>query len=250
MGPVIWLIPACFATALAYATVGLAGGSTYLALMSQAGMKSDAMRVTALALNLIVSAGGFHQFVRAGHFQARLLVPFAVASIPAAFAAGLVPLSDRVFFGLLSVSLFFVAIRMIFWREPLIKPREVSWHLAWRWGPVVGAGLGALAGLVGIGGGIFLGPVLILMGWADGKKAAAVASGFILVNSLAGLAAHLARGNVPAVADLAPLALAVLVGGQIGSRLGAFRLAPRSLEVGFGVMVLSVAARLGWGVWA
>ena len=218
-----WLVPACLLTALAYATVGLAGGSTYLALMSQAGMKSDAMRVTALALNLIVSAGGFHQFVRAGHFQARLLVPFAVASIPAAFAAGLVPLSDRVFFGLLSVSLFFVAIRMIFWREPLLKSREVSWRLAWRWGPVVGAGLGALAGLVGIGGGIFLAPLLHLARWDGARRIAATTSLFILVNSLAGLVGQLAKNGPErfgeALGGALPLLVAVIVGGQLGSLL-------------------------------
>ena len=246
----IWLFPACLLTALAYATVGLGGGSTYLALLALSGMSSDSMRVTALLLNLIVSAGGTVLFARAGHFRARLLVPFAATSIPASFLAGLTPLSDRVFFGLLSASLFLVAIRMIFWREPLGKPQEVSWRLAWRWGPAVGAGLGALAGLVGIGGGIFLGPVLVLMGWSDGKKAAAVSSAFILVNSLAGLAAHLARGNVPPGAEIAPLALAVLIGGQIGARWGALRLTPRRLEQAFGVMVLTVAARIGWGLWS
>ena len=245
----VWLIPACFATALAYATVGLAGGSTYLALLALSGTDHESMRVTALLLNLIVSAGGFYHYRRAGHFEARLLVPFALASIPAAFAAGLVALPKTLFFGLLSVSLFVSGIRMIFWREPLLKPRPVSWNMAWRWGPPVGAVLGLLAGLVGIGGGIFLGPVLILMGWANGKRAAAVASAFILVNSLAGLAAHTARGNLPE-AGMWPLALAVLVGGQIGSRLGAGRLSPRALEFGFGVMVLSVSLNLAWKVLA
>lgn len=249
MEALAWLGPACFLTALAYATVGLAGGSTYLALLALAGMAPESMRATALALNLIVAAGGAYLYGRGRHFRARLLVPFAVTSIPASFAAGLVALPKSLFFGLLAFSLFLAALRMLIWREPLLTPRAVSWDMAWRWGPPAGLLLGLLAGLVGIGGGIFLGPLVILMGWADGKKAAAVSSVFILVNSLAGLAAHVARGNAPDP-GLWPLALAVLAGGQIGSRLGAFRLSPRALQRGFGIVVLAVSLKLGWGALA
>lgn len=249
MGSFAWLLPACFATALAYATVGLAGGSTYLALLALAGMPHEGMRVTALALNLIVACGGFLLFRRAGHFEARLVLPFAAASIPASYAAGLVALPRTAFFALLSASLFLAALRMLFWREPLLRRRNLSWDAAWRWGLPLGAVLGLLAGLVGIGGGIFLGPVLILAGWADGKRAAAASSAFILLNSAAGLAGHLSRGNVPeGGAALGLLALAVLAGGQIGSRLGARRLSPTSLQRCTGAFVLGVSLWLGWGV--
>lgn len=247
MMPLFWLVPACFATALAYATAGLGGGSTYLALLALAHVHHESMRVLALALNLIVAGGGCWHYARAGHFRAQLLVPFAITSIPASFAAAMIPLPVVVFNSLLAASLFLVALRMLFWRVPLLAPRSVSWALAWRWGPAAGAALGLLAGLVGIGGGIFLGPLLILMGWADGKRAAAVASAFIVVNSIGGLAAHAGRGNLPDPAWW-PLAVAVLAGGQIGSRLGALRLSPAAIQRVFGAVVLTVALKLAWGV--
>lgn len=245
----VWLTAAAFGTALAYATVGLAGGSTYLALLALAGLGHESLRVTALALNLIVASAGIYHYAKAGHLRARWVVPFAITSAPVCFAAARVRLPEPLFFGLLSVSLFFAAVRMLFWREPLLTPRRVPWRTVWWVGPPTGLLLGLLAGLVGIGGGIFLGPLLFLMGWADGKGTAAAASAFILVNSAAGLAGHLTRGNLPDP-GLWPLALAVLAGGLIGSRLGAFHLSPRTLQRGFGATVLAVALKLGWGVLA
>ena len=240
----LWLIAGCAVTALAYATVGMGGGSTYLALLAMAQLDADAVRATALTLNLIVAGGGFYHYRRAGHFDAKLLVPFAITSIPAALVGASIPLRQDVFLALLAITLLLASLRLLLCR-PTQRRTAVPWRMAWRWGPLIGAVLGLLAGLVGIGGGIFLAPALLLMGWADAKKAGAAAAAFILVNSVAGLLALAARGNTSHL-DSWPLALAVLVGGQVGSRLGANWLSSQVLQRCFGALTLLVAARLAW----
>lgn len=241
----IWLLPACFVAALAYAAVGLGGGSTYVALLALAGWGHAALPVTSLALNVIVAGGGLYHYARAGHVRASLLLPFAAASIPASFLAGQVSLPAAAFKALLAAALMLAAARMLFWRESLLRPRQVPVAEAWLWGPPVGLVLGLVAGWVGIAGGIFLGPFLMLMGWADGKRAAGAASGFILLNSLAGLGGHVAGGRVPDPAAW-PLAAAVLIGGQIGAGLGARRLSPLVLQRAMGILVFAVALKIGW----
>jgi uncharacterized membrane protein YfcA len=154
---------------------------------------------------------------------------------------------ERAFFLLLGVSLAAAGTRAFLAAGSEDERCDRRRHPSWRTGLLVGAALGFLAGLVGIGGGVFLAPVLLLAGWANAKQAAAAASVFIVVNSAAGLAGQFAKG-VYIDASVAPLALAVLVGGQLGSRLGSRRLPISALQRLLAALVLAVGLRLIWRI--
>ncbi|MEK7401462.1 MAG: sulfite exporter TauE/SafE family protein [Gemmatimonadota bacterium] len=218
MDATVLLAIAVAAVAFLYSTVGHAGASGYIAVMSLFGLAATTIRPTALVLNVLVSVLTTIQFSRAGHFSWRLFWPFALLAVPLAFAGGFVTLPTHVFKVLVGIVLLLSAARL------LAKPgadgveREVSKPVA----VSVGGVLGLLAGLTGTGGGIFLTPVLLFMRWASTKQAAATSAAFILVNSVAGLAGNFsATRTLPSVAI--PLAGAALVGGSAGSFLGARR---------------------------
>lgn len=214
-----WLALLFALVALAYATVGFGGGSTYNALLSLAGVEYTLIPVVALACNLVVVTGGTARFWRAGQYDARQIAPLILVSAPAAFMGGLVPLTQNVFFLLLGCALLFSAIMLVLPQ----KPRATH-----RLPPALLLGLstiiGFVAGLSGIGGGIFLAPMLYLVGWSNAQRIAAFASLYILVNSVAGLGGQLIKNGsemaAVAVAEYWPLLIAVLLGGQIGSMIG------------------------------
>ncbi|MDO8461493.1 MAG: sulfite exporter TauE/SafE family protein [Deltaproteobacteria bacterium] len=238
-----------FLTALVYSIAGFGGGSTYIAILILFAFPYSAVPKVALICNLIVVTGGFTLFLREGHFSARKVIPFIVTSIPAAYWGGTLPIGKRLFSLLLGISLLVAAIRMFLSEEAFVVKREVSWKKSWAVGLPVGALLGALSGLVGIGGGIFLSPVLYLLGWANAKEAAAAASFFILVNSVAGLFGQFSKeGLMPDAAFLVPLGIAVLLGGQIGSRLGSQRLPKLFLQRVTALLILFVSGKLLWGL--
>ena len=210
--------------AFVYATVGHGGASAYLAVMALAGVAPQEMRPIALLLNVIVSAIATFKFYRAGHFRWRLFWPFAVVSIPMAFAGGAITLPGHAYKMLVGVVLLYAGWQL--WRSAKagdeIRPRRDP-PLGLAMG--IGAAMGLLAGLTGVGGGIFLSPLLLMLGWAGTKQTSAVAAPFILVNSLAGLAAGVAM-RVSALPDhVWILALAVLAGGWVGAEYGSRRLA-------------------------
>jgi len=213
------LVPFALIAAL-YAAVGHGGASGYLAVMALAGVAPAVMKPTALALNLVVSLLGAVWFFRAGHFAWRLFWPFAAVSVPFAFLGGRLDVPPGVFRGLVAAALVFAALR-------LLLPAPATTEL--RRPPVAfvvlaGAAIGLLSGLIGVGGGIFLTPLLLLLRWAEPKTAAAVSAPFIFVNSAAGLAGHVASlRNLPAAWPW--LALAAVAGGMIGARWGS-RVAP------------------------
>lgn len=219
------LVPIFFVIAAVYSIVGLAGGSSYLAVLAWIEMPRAILVPTALLCNLVVSAQGSRNYFQAGFFQPKLFWPLAVASVPFAFWGGLTPLSAKTFYLLLGISLLMAAVRMFF-PKTLLKPNVIAPKFFWLFGPVVGAALGYLAGLIGLGGGIFLGPLLILTGVADAKQTAATTAPFIFVNSLAGLMAHAPQLTLSLFSQSLPLLLAVGVGGWLGSRLGSRRLQP------------------------
>lgn len=201
-----------------YSSVGHAGASGYIAALSLCSLAPQAIKSTALTLNVIVAAITTWQFYRAGHFSWRLFWPFAVLAIPLAFAGGYWDLSTRTFKLLVGCILLLSAIRFLFTRI-----QETDSHLPPFAAAIpIGGALGLLSGLTGTGGGIFLSPLLLIMNWAKTKSAAGVSSLFILMNSLAGLAGNYAsHRDIPAFTPL--LAVAAVAGGSVGSYYGSRR---------------------------
>ena len=210
--------------AFAYASVGHGGASAYIAAMALAGVAPVEMRPIALALNLLVSAIGTYKFWRAGFFRWRLFWPFAVVSIPLAFVGGAITLPGHAYKALVGVVLIYAAWQL--WRsaragEEMREVHEPPVVVAM----LVGGVLGLLSGLTGVGGGIFLSPLLLIAGWAGTKQTSATSAPFILVNSAAGLIA----GFTMKAASLPPqvwiLCVAVLIGGWLGADYGSRRFA-------------------------
>ncbi len=239
-----WLPLVFFAIAFFYSMVGFGGGSSYLAVLVLAGLSYDQVPPVALLCNLVVTAGASWHFYRAGHLRWPTVLPFAVASIPLAYLGGRTTISETQFCLLLGLSLLVAAARLLLGRRPVEPVWQLNWSQAWLLGIPIGAGLGFLAGLVGIGGGIFLSPLLLLLRWVNVKQAAAAASVFIVLNSAAGLLGHLQKGSGISLSLLLPLGLVVLLGGQLGSRIGAYRVPMPRLQQVVGVLILYVSLRL------
>ncbi len=218
----LWLVPLFFLAALAYSSVGHGGASTYLAIFALFGFARADIVPTVLVLNLLVSGLAFINYQRAGHFEPRLLLPFIIASIPAAYLGGVTHLSPETFSLLLGLTLLAAALRLLLPRPLAVMPKLTTARL-YGIGVPVGLLLGFMAGLLGIGGGIFLSPLLLVLGWADAKKTAAVAAAFIFLNSGAGLLAQTGKA-LPDWGLAGLLAVAVMAGGALGSYSGAFRL--------------------------
>jgi hypothetical protein len=223
--PLALLTPAIFVVALLYSSVGHAGASGYIAVMTLVGVAPSVVKPTALVLNVLVATIASLQYRRAGHFSWTLFWPFAILSIPLAFVGGYVSLPVRWFQVLVGLVLLFSAVRFVMKSGPdgVTRPPRMGVSL------LVGGALGLLAGLTGTGGGIFLTPLLLLFGWARTKPAAATSAAFILVNSIAGLAgAFTATHAVPSVA--LPLAITATLGGTAGSYLGSRHFDPTLIK--------------------
>jgi uncharacterized membrane protein YfcA len=215
-----FLLPATtLLVAFLYSAVGHGGASGYLAILSYVGTKPDEAATTALILNLLVAGLAFFFYARAGHFSAKLTLPFIIPSIPCAFLGGLLVVPTQVYELLLAITLLVAAMRLAILTAPsgLIRSIAVpSWTIT----ACAGAAIGLISGIVGVGGGIFLSPLLLLMNWADAKKTGATSACFIIVNALAGLFGRAARHSI-FIGDLLPLLTAGLIGGLLGSFFGA-----------------------------
>jgi uncharacterized protein len=210
--------------AFGYAAVGHGGASAYLAAMALAGVAPAQMRPVALLLNILVASLATYKFYRAGHFRWRLFWPFAAVSIPFAYAGGAISLPGQAYKVLVGLVLLYAAWQL--WQsgrtgEEMRKTREPPLAAAM----AIGAAMGLLAGLTGVGGGIFLSPLLLMLGWAGTKQTSAVAAPFILVNSAAGLAAVFVAGSASLPGYTGILAVAVLAGGWLGAEYGSRRFA-------------------------
>jgi uncharacterized membrane protein YfcA len=205
-----------------YSSVGHAGASGYLAAMALVGMAPDGMRITALALNVLVATIGAVSYMRAGHFDWRIFYPFAVLSIPAAFIGGALQIPPAIYKPAVGVILLVAAVELgRSAQKAAVTEAGDSRSTSVPVGPglMVGGAIGLLSGLTGTGGGIFLSPVLLLTGWARTRRTSGVSAVFILVNSIAGLAGTtVSLAALPA--GLPVWAVAALAGGVIGTQLG------------------------------
>jgi uncharacterized membrane protein YfcA len=224
--------------ALLHSMCGFGGGSSYIALMVVFAVPFTHVPALALACNIIVASTAAVNLVRSGHFSLSLTLPFVAASVPMAYLAGRTRVGERAMLTVLGLSLAFAGLRMIIpQRRDSSDAQRVRPAMLWTAGAAIGAALGGLAGLVGIGGGIFLAPALHFLRWGKPKQIAATASVFIVVNSLSGLAGQMRKlGPAEFAGHDVVLFAAVAVGGLAGARLCSTRLS----QVG----VLAASARM------
>lgn len=228
--------------ALLYSSVGLGGGSSYTALMVLAGFSTAAIPIISLILNLFVTSIGSYAFIRNRHARLDLIAPFLLASMPMAYLGGALHLPRELFYWILLASLVVVAIRIYFWRTTAF---ELALGKAGKIGVslLAGAILGLVAGIAGIGGGIYLVPLIIILGLGTEQQAAACGAVFVWLNSLTGLLSRL-QYNAIELTGYVPLIAAVIIGGSLGSWLGSSRLSRAAMERILGIIVIAAIIML------
>lgn len=243
----LYIIILFFCVAALYSAVGFGGGSTYNALLVINETDYRILPAIALTCNIIVVSGSIWRFSKAGLLSFRALLPFLITSIPTAWIGGRLPVSETVFVGLLGGALLLSGFRLLIQREYGFESQETRRSyigIAF----MSGGAIGLLSGVVGIGGGIFLAPILYWLRWDTPRKIAAACSLFILANSLSGLLGQIMKLSDASLLSLAlpywPLFLAVFLGGQIGSWMAIKRLEPAILKRLTAVLILYVAIRL------
>lgn len=207
-----------FLVAFLYASVGHGGASGYLALMAIFNVSPAVMKPTALLLNLFVSLTAFIQFYRGQHFRWNVLLPFALASIPLAYLGGLVMVDAVIYKKILGVLILIPVLRFFFFKSEQEEKKDSNFLLSL----LIGGAIGLLSGLIGIGGGILLSPILLLLKWTNLKETAAISALFIFVNSLAGLAGQLQMG-IQFTPDMYAYVLVAFGGGLGGAYFGALK---------------------------
>jgi len=242
-----WLPPAFFATALLYASVGFGGGSTYNALLSLAKFNYVLLPIVSLCCNVVVVSGNSIRFARSGVTPWRRAMLLSLIAAPLAYLGGLTRIKEATFLILLAVSLIGAGLALLLPRQE--ADGEAPGKAA-RWMPLAVVPLGYLAGLTGIGGGIFLAPLLHFTRWANGKAIAATTSLFILINSLAGLYGQLSKNGMEmfglALSGALPLLLAVVLGGQLGSLLALRFLPERAIRWLTAALTIWAGSKLLW----
>jgi len=229
-----------FLVAFLYASVGHGGASGYLALMAIWGIAPEVMKPTALLLNLFVSLTSFIQFFRGGHFRWKLFLPFAIASVPMAFVGGMITVDANIYKKILGILLLVPIIRFLFFRNIQVSEiRKANIALSL----LIGAAIGVLSGLIGIGGGILLSPALLLLKWADMKQTAAISALFIFVNSLSGLAGQLTKG-IQFTSDMYVYVAVAFAGGLLGAYFGSLRFKATILKYLLAIVLIVAAYKL------
>jgi len=229
-----------FIVAFLYAMVGHGGASGYLALMAIFNMTPALMKPTALLLNLFVSLTAFIQFYRNGHFKWKIFLPFALASIPLSFLGGMITLDGNIYKKILGIFLIFPIIRFLFYRnytDEELKANNILGSIA------IGGSIGFVSGLIGIGGGIILSPILLLLRWTNQKQTAAISAMFIFVNSLSGLIGQITKGISLNVSMFEFVGIA-FVGGLLGSWLGAFKFNQQFLKYALAIVLAFASYKL------
>jgi len=238
-----------FVTAILYSSVGFGGGSTYLALLLIWGIPYFIFPVIALLCNIIVVSGNCFNYIRAGNLNLRLLIPYLIGSIPMAYIGGSLPIEKR-FFEILLFLVLVIAGSLLLFNFNSYDEKEESYRKI----PIVisiliGVALGFISGVVGIGGGIFLSPILFLVRAGKSKHIVTTASLFILINSISGIIGQLTKNDVLVeVQNYWYLFVAVLMGGQMGNFLNLKIFPTRILALITALLVLFVAARMGFRI--
>ena len=229
-----------FLIAFLYASVGHGGASGYLALMAIYSISPEVMKPTALLLNLFVSLTSFIQFYRGQHFKWKIFLPLALASIPLAFVGGLITVDGTIYKKILGLLLLIPVARFLFFPNFDVKEMKKSNLIL---SLAIGASIGLLSGMIGIGGGIILSPILLLLKWTDQKQTAAISALFIFVNSLSGLGGQLTKG-IHFSSDMILYVAIAFVGGLLGAYFGAHRFKQTILKNVLAVVLLIAAIKL------
>lgn len=228
-----------FLVAFLYASVGHGGASGYLALMALMGFSSTVMKPTALLLNVMVSLIAFISFYRAKHFKSQLLLPLIAASIPFAFLGSIMPVSELLYKKVLGVVLLLSIIRLVWVSSEKPLSPGPKWYILF----LIGAAIGLVSGMIGMGGGILLSPILLLMGWSNQKQTAAISSIFIFLNSMAGIAGQMKTGF-----NLSPQIITIIVfvlaGGWLGAYIGAEKLKSKNMKYILAAVLVLAAGKL------
>jgi uncharacterized membrane protein YfcA len=229
-----------FLVAFLYSSVGHGGASGYLALMAIFSITPEVMKPTALLLNLFVSLTSFIQFFRGKHFNWKTFLPFAITSVPMAYIGGRMALADDIYKKILGVLLLIPIIRFLFFANIKVDEiRKPNFYLSL----LIGAAIGLLSGLIGIGGGIILSPILLLLKWADMKQTAAISALFIFVNSLSGLAGQLQKG-INFSSDMYAYVAIAFVGGICGAYFGSLKFKHNILQYLLALVLIIASYKL------
>jgi uncharacterized membrane protein YfcA len=229
-----------FLLAILYASVGHGGASGYLALMALFSFSPEFMRPSALVLNIFVSSIALFSYYRNGHFRLKLLLPFVVTSIPVAFLGGAITADPKTYKIILSIFLLIAIARMIF--QPKNSVNEIK-HVNKYGAYVIGIFLGFFSGLIGIGGGIILSPIIVLLKWGTIKQTAAVSAAFILVNSISGLLGQVSQG-IQLAPEIGYMLFAAILGGSIGAYMGSFKVTDKALRYTLSVVLTFASIKL------
>ena len=223
-----------------YSSIGHGGASGYLALMALFSFAPESMKPTALLLNLFVAGIAFYYYYKEGYFNKKLFLVFAIASVPLAFIGGTIEVDASIYKKILAILLIFAILKMlnVFGKENDRTKKVKLWQ-----GLVVGAVIGFFSGLIGIGGGIILTPVILLLHWGNMKQAAAVSALFIWVNSAAGLTGQLSSGVSIEKESLLLVAIA-LTGGVLGGYYGSKKINNKNLRYILAFVLIIASAKL------
>ena len=233
-------------TATLYSSVGFGGGSTYLALLLIWGLPYNVFPIIALSCNIIVVSGNCFNYVRAGNLNVKLLIPYLIGSIPLAFIGGSLPVEKKIFEILLFAVLLIAGSLLLINFKSYDDKKESYRNIPYFMSIIIGGILGFISGIVGIGGGIFLSPILFLLKVARPKHIIVAASLFILINSVSGIIGQLTKNLIlTEVQDYFYLLIAVLIGGQIGNYLNLKIFTSKLLALVTASLVLFVAIKLG-----
>jgi uncharacterized membrane protein YfcA len=234
-----------FLIAVLYSSVGFGGGSSYLAILTLTSLAFTQIRAIALLCNIVVVSGGTFLYIKNNLFNWKKIFPLVLMSVPMAFIGGSLKISHTFFFILLGITLLTAAILMWFSKYISKKREQVNIQKSVIKNISYGGGIGFISGMVGIGGGIFLAPLLHLTNWDTPKRIAAASSFFILVNSVAGLMGQYLNPDFsiePTITII--LMITVLIGGQLGSRISVKVISPNKLKKGTALLIAFVAIRI------